>query len=69
MLRVASVFVVGIALAGFLMVGCVKPGAASSKGKGYTKMMAKGLVDGKEVKCKGCYKAKNGGPDCPKCSK
>ena len=38
-------------------------------GKGWCDGCDKGMVDGKEVACYGCYVQKTGGPDCAQCAK
>ena len=47
--------------------GCEKCGLGIDGKNGWCEPCAKGYVDGKEVKCKGCYTEMTGGPACPDC--
>ena len=83
MARVAAVMVVGLALAGLMLAGCAQSGGSTStadsdctgctqmmaKGEGWCTSCNKGIFAGKTVKCKGCFKAKTGGPACASCAK
>lgn len=81
MARVAAVMVVGLALAGLMLAGCAQSGGSTAdsgncagcaqlmaKGEGWCAACDKGMFSGKMVKCKGCFKAKTGGPACGKCA-
>ena len=72
-----------VAVGGVSLTGCKKAGKKSSTssskcdgcaemakaGKGWCDGCGKGMVDGKEVACYGCYVQKTGGPDCANCAK
>ena len=49
--------------------GCAGCNKMAADGTGWCDKCYKGVVNGKEVKCWGCYVEKTGGPACSTCAK
>jgi hypothetical protein len=48
---------------------CAKCEVVKTAGTGWCDTCKKGLVNGQEITCPGCYAAKTGGPACPICNR